>query len=194
MIMKNLNKAERQEKLVELLNDDPFLTDKQLAEKFAVSVQTVRLDRRELEIPEVRKRIKSVARQTYSKVKSVKSREIIGELVEIELNDFGSSVLETTKDMVLEKAEIVRGHHIFAQANSLAVAIIDTAVAVTGSANIRYQKPVSIGERLVASAEVEAQDRNKFTIAVTTKVDEELIFAGEFVIFALEEEEIGEGG
>ena len=192
--MKNLNKAERQEKLVELLNDDPFLTDKQLAEKFAVSVQTVRLDRRELEIPEVRKRIKSVARQTYSKVKSVKSREIIGELVEIELNDFGSSVLETTKDMVLEKAEIVRGHHIFAQANSLAVAIIDTAVAVTGSANIRYQKPVSIGERLVASAEVEAQDRNKFTIAVTTKVDEELIFAGEFVIFALEEEEIGEGG
>lgn len=192
--MKNLNKSERQEKLVELLNDDPFLTDEQLAEKFAVSIQTVRLDRRELEIPEVRKRIKSVARQTYSKVKSVKSREIIGELVEIELNKAGSSVLETTKDMVLEKAEVVRGHHIFAQANSLAVAIIDTAVAVTGSANIRYNKPVGIGERLLAAAEVKNKEDNKFTIEVTTKADDQLVFAGEFVIFALEEEEIREGG
>lgn len=192
--MKNLNKNERQEKLAQLLADDPFLTDKQLAEKFGVSIQTVRLDRRELEIPEVRKRIKSVARQTYSKVKSVQSKEIIGELIDIELNQYGSSVLETTADMVLEKAEIVRGHHIFAQANSLAVAIIDTDVAVTGAANIRYQQPVSIGERLVAGAEVQNIEDNKFTIEVTTKVNDKLIFKGEFVIFALEEEEIREGG
>ncbi|MBM7556586.1 transcription factor FapR [Halanaerobacter jeridensis] len=192
--MKNLNKEERQEKLAQLLADDPFLTDKKLADKFGVSIQTIRLDRRELEIPEARKRIKSVARQTYSKVKSVQSREIIGELVEIELNKFGSSVLETTADMVLEKAEIVRGHHIFAQANSLAVAIIDTDVAVTGSANIRYQQPVSLGERLLATAEVQSIEDNKFTIEVTTKVNDKMIFQGEFVVFALEEEEIREGG
>ncbi|MFO7819016.1 MAG: transcription factor FapR [Halanaerobacter sp.] len=192
--MKNLNKKQRQEKLTELLEDDPFLTDKQLAQKFGVSIQTIRLDRRELEIPEARKRIKSVARQTYSKVKSVQSGEIIGKLVDVELNKFGSSVLETTGNMVLEKAEVVRGHHIFAQANSLAVAIIDADVAVTGAANIRYQKPVSIDERLVAAAEVKEREDNKFTIEVNTKVNNELIFAGEFVIFALEEEEIREGG
>ena len=192
--MKNLTKSNRQQKLAELLDEDPFLTDKQLAEKFDVSIQTIRLDRRELEIPEVRKRIKSVARQTYAKVKSVQSKEIIGELVDIELDQAGSSVLETTENMVLEKAEVVRGHHIFAQANSLAVAIIDTDVAVTGSANIRYNRPVSIEERLVAKAEVKSRDNNKFTIRVNTKVNDRSIFKGEFVIFALEEDEIKEGG
>ncbi|MGM0501965.1 MAG: transcription factor FapR [Bacillota bacterium] len=193
--MKNLNKKQRREKLKKLLEEDPFLTDKKLAEKFGVSIQTIRLDRRSLGIPEARKRIKSVARQTYSKVKSVQSGEIIGELVEIELNNHSSSVLETTSDMVLEKSKIVRGHHIFAQANSLAVATIDTAVAVTGSADVRYHKPVGVGERLVATADVVEEDNNnKFIVEVKTKVNNVEIFKGEFVIFAREEQELGEGG
>ena len=41
-------KKERQVKLTEMLRNDPFLTDEELAELLEVSVPTVRLDRLEL--------------------------------------------------------------------------------------------------------------------------------------------------
>ncbi len=191
--MKNLGKEERQEKLQEKLEADPFLVDRELADLFGVSVQTIRLDRKELGIPEFRQRVKSVARNAYSKVKSVESSEIIGELINIELNQEGLSILETTSEMALAEAEIVRGHHIFAQANSLAVAVIDTELALTGSTNIRYERPVTVGERLIAQAEVIGQEENKFEVEVVSKVKEEEVFAGEFVIFAFIDESAEEG-
>ena len=47
------------------LKNDPFLTDEELAEIFLVSVPTIRLDRLELGIPELRERIKDVAENNY---------------------------------------------------------------------------------------------------------------------------------
>ena len=54
-MVRRLNKRKRQEQLKELVNQQPFLTDEELAEQFGVSVQTIRLDRLELSIPEMRK-------------------------------------------------------------------------------------------------------------------------------------------
>ena len=45
---------ERQELLQQTIESNPFITDEDLAEKFQVSIQTVRLDRMELSIPELR--------------------------------------------------------------------------------------------------------------------------------------------
>ncbi|GAB6138443.1 transcription factor FapR [Halanaerobaculum tunisiense] len=189
--MENLSKAQRQQELKKKLTANPFLVDQELADIFGVSVQTIRLDRKELGIPEVRKRTKSVARQAYSKVKSVQSGEIIGELIDIELNTSGLSIIETVAEMALEETKVVRGHHIFAQANSLAVSIIDTDTALTGSADIRYNRPVAIGERLVAKARVTDKKENKFHVVVETKIKEEKIFHGEFVVFAVADEVSG---
>lgn len=55
------NKKQRQSLLVETIKENPFITDEDLADKFSVSVQTIRLDRLELSIPELRERIKTVA-------------------------------------------------------------------------------------------------------------------------------------
>ncbi len=186
--MERLNKEERQQKLKEKLDEDPFLVDRELAELFGVSIQTIRLDRKELGIPEVRERIKSVARSAYSKVKSVQRQEIIGELITIELNKSGLSILETSSELALADSNIVRGHHIFAQANSLAVAIIDTDRALTGSADIRYQRSVKVDERLVAKAEVSSNYDNKFKVSVNSKVGEDIVFSGQFTVFAFSED------
>ncbi|GAE89212.1 transcription factor fapR [Acetivibrio straminisolvens JCM 21531] len=51
-------KKERQAILLEKLEHDPFLTDEELSEMLGVSVPTIRLDRLELGIPELRERIK----------------------------------------------------------------------------------------------------------------------------------------
>ena len=149
-----LSKKDRQMRLIESLNQDPFMTDEELSELFNVSIQTIRLDRLELGIPELRERIKHVAERNYSKLRSIEGKEIIGELVDIELGKRGISILNTTDDMVFERSRVVRGHYIFAQAESLALAVIDARVALTGVANIKYKVPIYAGDKLVAKAEV----------------------------------------
>lgn len=59
-------KMERQRLLKETIEQTPFITDEELAKKFAVSIQTIRLDRMELSIPELRERIKSVATDQWN--------------------------------------------------------------------------------------------------------------------------------
>ena len=154
MARKWLTKRERQKLLLDTIERDPFLNDEELAEKFEVSIQTIRLDRMELKIPELRERIKAVAEQNYPKVRSIDVAEIVGELVDLELDKRGISILETTNKMTFGKTKIIRGDIIFAQANSLAIATIDAKAALTGVANIKYKQPVFVGQKLVAKAQV----------------------------------------
>jgi predicted ribosomally synthesized peptide with nif11-like leader len=49
-------------------NRPGVLTDDELAEKFGISVQTIRLDRLELKIPELRERVKNVAKEELAQI------------------------------------------------------------------------------------------------------------------------------
>jgi len=185
---KNLSKRERQQELQKLLESDPFLTDEELADIFDVSIQTIRLDRMELKIPELRERIKQVAQKNYSKVRALSAKEIVGELVDIELGKRGISILETTDEMTFEKTKIVKGEYIFAQANSLAIAVIDANVALTGVANIKYKYPVVSGQKLVAKAEVTRVRGNKHFVFVKVLHKEKEVFRGKFILVSLDSE------
>lgn len=183
-----LPKKERQLQLVASLDQDPFMTDEELSDLFKVSIQTIRLDRLELGIPELRERIKIVAEQNHSKLRSIEGKEIIGELVDIDLGKSGISILNTTDDMVFERSGVVRGHYIFAQAESLALAVIDTQVALTGVANIKYKVPIYSGDRLVAKAEVIRQRGNKYFVWVKIRVRQEEAFRGKFILVSIDPE------
>ena len=106
-------KKERQTKLVELLNEDPFLTDEDLAEILKVSIPTVRLDRLERGVPELRQRIKDMASRNHNKLRALNSEEVIGEIVELNLGESAISILDTTDQMVFSQSKIVRGHYIY---------------------------------------------------------------------------------
>ena len=179
-------KKERQGTLKERIKEDPFLTDEELAEIFSVSVPTVRLDRLELGIPELRERIKSVAEKNYSKVKTLDSEEIVGELIELNLNQGGISVLEASEEMSFEKTKIVRGHYIYSLAESLAIAVIDTHVALVGIANIKYTTPVYAGSKLVAKAEVRRIKENSYIVWVRIQEKQKEVFRGKFILVSLE--------
>lgn len=188
LVKKGLSKKERQERLKQILSDDPFLNDEELAERFQVSIQTIRLDRMELKLPELRERIRSVAQQNYSKVRSIDVKEIIGEIVDLELDKRGISILETTQDMTFGKTRVIRGDIIFAQANSLAIAVIDANVALTGVANIKYKLPVYAGQKLVAKAEVTRVRGNKKFVFVRIFVKQKEVFRGKFILVSLDDE------
>jgi len=184
------NRRQRQRRLRRVLDDNPFLTDEELAAHFDVSVQTIRLDRLALGIPELRERTREMAERSYRLVKSIGVREIVGELVDLDLGRRGISILETTPEMVLEKTQIVRSHFLFAQADSLALAIIDADIAVTGIVNVKYRRPVTAGERLVARAEViRVKGRDKFVVQVVTRSGQEQVFRAKFMVFSLSGQE-----
>jgi len=183
---KRIAKVDRQRELKERLLKDPFLTDEELTQIFNVSIQTIRLDRLELGIPELRERVKNVAEKNYSKVRSLGGKEIIGELIDLELGKSGISILETSENMAFEKTNIIRGHHIFAQAESIAMAVIDAEVALTGVANIKYKTPVKAGNKLVAKAEVVRKRGNKFFVHVFIFESQKEVFRGKFILVSME--------
>ena len=182
-----LKKNERQSKLQELLKDDPFITDEELSEIFTISIQTIRLDRMELGIPELRERIKSVAENKFSKVKAIVGKEFVGDLIDITPGKNAISILDTDKTMVFEKSKVVKGQHIYSMAETLALAIVDAKAALTGVANIKYKRPVFSGERLVAKGEVIRSRGNKFFVWVFIYVNQQEVFRGKFILVAIDE-------
>ncbi len=180
--------------LKETIEEKPFITDEALAKNFEVSIQTIRLDRMELNIPELRERIKSVATSTWNEtVKALPIDEVIGEIIDLELDQRAISILDITTEHVFSRNKIARGHHLFAQANSLAVAVINDELALTTNADIKFTRQVVEGERVIAKAKVVGTELNNRTkVEVHSHVDNEIVFTGVFEMFRSTQEKEGD--
>jgi acyl-coenzyme A thioesterase PaaI-like protein len=152
--MRFLKKSERRMELVRVLSEDPFATDDQLAARFHVSIATIRLDRQAMNIPEARERIRRVAANRRDDVRALLQREVIGELVDLQLNRMAASELRVDAEHVFSRTGIIRGHYLFAQVNSLATAVMDADVALTARTDLRFYRPVKLGEVLRARVDV----------------------------------------
>lgn len=186
------NKKERQQLLMETIKENPFITDEELAERYSVSVQTVRLDRLELSIPELRERIKHVAEKRFSdEIRALPLDEVIGEIIDINLDENAISILDIKKEHVFKRNGIARGHHLFAQANSLAVAVINDELALTAKANILFSRSVKENERVVAKAKVleTGTPEDRTIVSVNSFVGTELVFRGEFEMYRSNQQE-----
>ena len=58
----------------------------------------------------------------------------------------GNIDTDIKKEHVFKRNKIARGHHLFAQANSLAVAVINDELALTAKAQIRFTRSVKENE------------------------------------------------
>ena len=188
MVKAVLKKSERQHLLEEYLTNNPFLTDEKLAQILGVSIQTVRLYRGELNIPELRVRLKEIAKGNDRQIKSLSYGELVGELIEMEVDQYASSLLCIDEDMTFQKTKIARGHHLFAQANSLAVAIINAEVVLTGTAKVSFKRPVYIGEHVIARAIVKRKKGQKYLVRVISQVLDETVLEGYFLVFVMSKE------
>lgn len=179
-------KKERQKLLTSTIKENPFITDEELAEKFTVSVQTIRLDRLELSIPELRERIKNVAEKRFEdEVRSLPLEEVIGEIIDMNLDRNAISIFDVKEEHVFKRNKIARGHHLFAQANSLAVALINDELALTAKANIQFKRSVKQDERVIAKAKVLKidEENGRTFVDVQSFVNNELVFHGEFEMY-----------
>ncbi|MDR0879907.1 MAG: transcription factor FapR [Clostridioides sp.] len=185
--MKKLSKAQRQKDLVELLNGDPFYTDEELSSLFNVSIQTIRLDRMSLNIPELRERLKVIAETQGSKVKTLGRTELVGEMLELSVGHLGISMLETTEDMVYTKTNTIKDTQVFAMAMSIAMAVVDAPQVVMHSAYIKRNAAVGKDDRLIAKAEIDkVEDGDYFVKVVINSREIDEAFKGEFVFRELD--------
>ncbi|CDQ40152.1 MULTISPECIES: transcription factor FapR [Virgibacillus] len=177
-------KADRQRLLKDTIEQTPFITDEELAKKFEVSIQTIRLDRMELSIPELRQRIKSVATDQWNEtVKALPLEEVIGEVIDLELDSRAISILDIGSEHVFSRNKIARGHHLFAQANSLAVAVINDELALTAKSELKFTRQVNEGERVIAKATVEGKAKGLTLVQVQSFVENEMVFTGNFHMY-----------
>lgn len=180
--MVKYRKEERQQLLQSYIEKDPFLTDEALAKSLNVSIQTIRLDRQILKIPELRVRIKEVAKEVDD-IRSIMLEDVIGDIVNVKLNESGTSIFIVEEAHVFNNKTLTRGHFLFAQANSLCVAMIDVPLALTKSVNVEFRKPVHLGDRVVAHAHVVETKDKIATIRVESFVGDRLVFVGNFEMY-----------
>src|SRR5262249_2145404 len=128
---------------------------------------------------------KMMAERSYDSVRSLPLDEVIGEIVDLQLDKSGISLFEIREEHVFSRSGIARGHYVFAQANSLAVAVINDEVALTATADIRFVRSVRLGEKCIAKAYVRSSGSQKgmAKVEVFTYVGDEKVFHGNFVIY-----------
>ncbi|MDR1741069.1 MAG: transcription factor FapR [Synergistaceae bacterium] len=172
----------RQERLARLIDKNPMATDEELALSLSVSVGTVRLDRALLGVPELRERIRRMAREAGDKLKSLSQSEIVGDLIELEPNRLAISVMRTARDMATCASDFISDRYVYAQAGSLAVAVIEAASVMVESMRGKFKKFARVGDVLVARAKAGAERDGRRIVSVRTRVGTEEIFVGRFIM------------
>lgn len=184
MARSSKNKPKRHKNLLKELQLDPFLTDDELAKRLGVSIQTIRLDRMELDIAELRERMKEMASRMLSNEQFIQGYRVIGDILEAEPGKHTYSLLNVTSEMCVPETGVVRPYFLVAQAHSAALQLFPQSEdAFTSSANVKFLRPVKVGEKLLASAELADSKDGRYRIKVITRVGQEKVFRATFHIY-----------
>jgi acyl-coenzyme A thioesterase PaaI-like protein len=102
-------------------------------------------------------------------------------------------------EMAADERGLVHGGFVFGLADHAAMLAVNDPHVVLGSAEVRFLKPVVVGERLVARATTEETDgrRSRVQVEVLRSGEpEEVVMAGTFLCITLERHvlDIGGGG
>ncbi len=111
--------------------------------------------------------------------------ELCGKPVKLE---DGTSTIEfmTTSRMVVDGTGLVHGGFIFGLADYAAMLAVNHPNVVLGSADVKFTKPVKIGEIVIAEAKVVSSKGKKYVVTVGVKRENHIVFQGEFTCFVLE--------
>ena len=114
----------------------------------------------------------------------------------------GSAVVafEALPEMAVDERGLVHGGFVFGLADHAAMLAVNHPHVVLGSSEVRFLKPVTVGERLEARAAVEETDGRKSRVRVEVRRSRpgetaaEAVMAGTFVCFTLDHYVLDGGG
>lgn len=113
-------------------------------------------------------------------------RRLCGEPVE--LGDGVAVVALTTHpEMAADARGLVHGGFVFGAADYAAMLAVNDPNVVLGSADVRFQAPVRVGDVVRITATRSAVDRRKHTVQVVAVVGETTVLSGTLVTFVLDQ-------
>jgi len=114
------------------------------------------------------------------------NQKICGSPISVE-QDFSCIELKTDDSMTVDKQGLVHGGFIFGLADYAAMVAVNDPNVVLGSADVKFLKPVKVGEIVVAEAKTASKKGKKHIVSVTVNRNNEIVFSGEFTCFILEQ-------
>lgn len=106
----------------------------------------------------------------------------------LELSEGTSRVaLQTLSSMAADESGLVHGGFIFGLADYAAMIAVNHPNVVLGAADVKFLKPVSVGDTVVAKAKVEEVQGKKHWVAVSVVKDEDIYMQGMFTCFVLDQ-------
>lgn len=167
--MARSRQSERRRTLAAALRADPLLTDVALAARLGVSVQTVRLDRRVLGIPEVRGRVRAVAEMALGRPDAW-----AGAVLDLEPGRSATAVMDG------EAGELPGDPGLFAGAERLALAASGLDPAVVEVVNVKFSRPPRAAGFLLARAEVLRAAGERCVVLVQIRRDNRTLLRAKF--------------
>lgn len=103
-----------------------------------------------------------------------------GEVLELS-EGYAKLRLRTDSRMVADELGLVHGGFIFSLADFCAMASVNEPTVVLAQANIKFLKPVRVGDELVAEGRLTRAEGKKRWVYVEVKRGEEKVAEGEFL-------------
>ncbi len=94
--------------------------------------------------------------------------------------------LLTVAEMAADKEGLAHGGFVFALADYAAMLAVNHPYVVLGGAVCKFQKPVMVGQTVVAEAQLSESNGRKSLVKVEARVGDMLVFSGEFTCFILD--------
>ncbi len=110
---------------------------------------------------------------------------LCGEAVETG-KGFSRVKFKAVSEMAVDDLGLVHGGFVFGVADYAAMIAVNDPNVVLGAADVRFLKPVSVGEEIMAEAGVKAVHGKKQVVTVTVARDGDPVFKGEFTCFVLD--------
>ena len=105
----------------------------------------------------------------------------------VSVGDGSSSVeLVTTAEMTTDEKGLVHGGFIFGTADYAAMIAVNHPHVVLGASDVKFLKPVRVGETVTAHAQVQEVKGKKYWVSVSVSKDEIEVFQGMFTCFGLD--------
>ena len=94
--------------------------------------------------------------------------------------------LMTTSSMAADEQGLVHGGFIFGAADYAAMIAVNHPHVVLGASDVKFLKPVRVGETVLAKATVEEVKGKKYWVSVSVTNASEEVFQGMFTCFVLD--------
>ncbi|RMA97530.1 hotdog domain-containing protein [Hydrogenothermus marinus] len=108
------------------------------------------------------------------------NQTLSGKPIKIEGKKTAEVLLETTESMIADDFGLIHGGFIFSAADYCAMLTINHPNVVLAKSEVKFLKPVKVGEKVLFKSNVLKQENNKFEIEVNGYKNDDKIFTGRF--------------